>query len=166
MATAAQRSHALAIMQLLLAHQAQVHYPPNDVRGPLDVSTIRLSEQQLTTLLQHGGQVQMDCSESVELIFRLSGLLDPSGLGYAYPGTTWTMLAQLPHYTNPKIAKVAALVVFSNPAHVAIVMKPDPVHGDPALFSQGSEPGPFDVLLSDEARLHDGPVTFLSVARL
>jgi hypothetical protein len=101
MATAAQRIHLHALMELLMAHEPRVHYPPHDVRTAADLATFKLTEQQLDRLLATGGSIQADCSEMVTELCRWAGLADPNGLNYRYAGYTGTMLATLPHYDNP-----------------------------------------------------------------
>ena len=165
MATAAQRAHLLALMQLLIGYEPQVHYPPHDVRTAADLATFKLTEQQLDRLLATGGSIQADCSEMVTELCRWAGLADPNGLNYAYAGYTGTMLAQLPHYDNPASALVGALVVFGpgTGEHVCMVIEPG---ADPLLFSHGQEAGPFAIRLSAERAAHHPPVTFLSIANL
>lgn len=154
------------LMLLLIAHEPQVHYPPHDVRGALDLATFRMSEQQLERVLEHGGQVQADCSELVTEICRWAGTKDPSGLGYHYPGTTWSMGAHLPHYADGRKALTGALALFMQPAHVCMVLEPDSKKGNPFLFSHGQERGPLKIRLSEERKYHPGPVVFLSIAGL
>ena len=165
MATAAQRTHLHALAELLIAREPQVDYPPHDVRTAADLATFKLTEQQLHNLLERGGHIQADCSEMVTELCRWAGLADPNGLNYSYAGYTGTMLAHLPHYTNPQQAKVGALVVFGpgTGEHVCMVMTPG---ADPVLFSHGQEAGPIAIPLSDERRAHNPPVTFLSIASL
>jgi hypothetical protein len=164
-ATAAQRSHLHALMDLLLRHEPQVHYPPHDVRGPADARTFHLSEQELEHVLASGGGVTMDCSEAVTELCRWAGLRDPNGLGYRYAGYTGTLLAHLPHYADPRAAYVGAIVVFGpgSGQHAAMVYERG---ADPLLWSHGCEGGPLLVRLSEERRLHSPPVTFLSIAQL
>lgn len=155
-------------MRLLVSHEPQIHYPPHDVRGALDLRTFALHEQAMETLLRHGGQLQADCSEMVTELCRWAGLADPNGLHYARPGFTGTMLAHLPHYTDPAKAAVGALVVFGPGTgdHVCMVLEPDHSKRDPLLFSHGQERGPLKVRLRSEAAAHRHPVTFLSIADL
>jgi hypothetical protein len=109
-----------------------------------------------------------DCSGCVTCIYKWAGLKDPNGLGYKHGGYTGTMLAHLPHYANPKRARVGALVVFG-PAtgeHVAMVDTADKVNGDPLLFSHGARGLTGPIRLHREKRFHDPPVTFLDVSGL
>lgn len=168
MATAAQRTHLAALMQLLLANEPRIHYQQ---RRPM--LTPRIYEQQAVDLFAAGGSVSSDCSETVTWLCKMAGLQDPNGLSYNGQGFTGTLLSSLPHYVDPADANVGALVVWSDPRHpqgnhVAMVLTPG---RDPWLFSHGSENGPKRVRLSAETaaqeRVHAGTSTiFLSVARL
>jgi hypothetical protein len=163
-ATAAQRTHLHALVELLHGHAGQLDYPPHDIRGPADARTFTLTEQQMEHVLTDGGRLTADCSEMVTELLRWVGCADPNGLGYRYAGYTGTMLTHLPHYTDPKAAKVGALCVFGpgTGEHVAMVYEPGP---DPLLASHG-RPG-FDLIrLSLERQYHAPPVTFLSIAHL
>lgn len=166
--TDAQRAKLAELMRLLLAHEPLVDYPINDVRGILDAQTFRLTEHGVRSRFQRGAHIMADCSEMVTCLCLWSGLRDPNGLGYGHAGYTGTMLAHLPHYTNARQARIGALAVFG-PAtgdHVAMVLEPDFVHGDPLLFSHGFEGGPIAVRLSHERAQHRAPVTLLSIAGL
>ncbi len=167
MATAAQRVHLSALIELLHAHAAQLDYPPHDIRGPLDSRTFTLTEQQAEHVLTSGGRLQADCSEMVTELLRWVGCADPNGLGYRYAGYTGTMLGHLPHYLNAKAALVGALAVYGPGTgdHVSMVYKPDATHGDPLMASHGRSG--FDLLRLDvERSWHRPPVTFLSIAAL
>jgi hypothetical protein len=159
-ATKAQRQHLHALMKFLIAKEPQVHY--QEFRP---MRTIKLSEQQLDQLLEHGGSVTMDCSEAVTCLCKWAGLQDPNGLHYDGDGYTGTLLAHLPHYSNPSNAMTGAIVVFG-PAtgeHACMVIDPG---DDPVLFSHGTERGPIAIKLSEEKKFHHAPVTFLSIAQL
>lgn len=164
MATPAQRAHLLQLMHLLRDHRGQFLYPPHDIRGPLDAATFRLTEQQLEHVLSAGGKITADCSEAVTELCRWAGLSDPNGLGYRYAGYTGTMLAHLPHYSDPKYAGVGALVIYGPGTgdHVSMVMEPG---GDPLLWSHGRNG--LDIWrLSVQRSFHRPPVTFCSIAHL
>lgn len=168
MATAPQRTHLAALQRMLLANEPLIHY-----RQLRPMQTKGIYEQQAVDLFARGGTVSSDCSETVTWLCRMAGLQDPNGMNYNGLGYTGTLLAHLPHYTDPTDANVGALVVWSdrnhpNGNHVAMVLTPGQ---DPWLFSHGSEAGPKRVRLSSETaaqeRLHPGTTTtFLSVARL
>lgn len=164
MATKAQRAHLHALMQLLEAHGSQVLYPAGDVRTAADLSTFKLTEQELEQLLLAGRTIQGDCSEVATELCRWAGLADPNGLGYRYPGYTGTMLSHLPHYSEPHAAQIGALCVFGpgTGEHVCTVYTPG---DDPLLFSHGA-PGVRLLPLSTERQYHRSPVTFLSIAHL
>lgn len=147
-------------MRYLLTHERQVHYA--QVR-PMD--TTRISEARLHAILSAGGGISMDCSEAVTALCKWAGLHDPNGNHYNGLGFTGTLLDHLPHYTDPRIARIGALVVFGpgNGDHVAMVMQRG---ADPLLFSHGSEGGPRRVRYSIERSVHRKPATFLSIAAL
>jgi hypothetical protein len=165
MATTAQRAHIHNLLTYLSGRHLQVRYPPHDVRGALDLRTFKLTEQQLFHLMDYGGEIQADCSELATEVCRWAGLADPNGLGYRYAGYTGTMLAHLPHYTDPKRALVGALVVFGpgTGEHVAQVYEPG---DDPLLVSHGIDRTVNKIPLSVERSYHKPPVTFCSIARL
>jgi hypothetical protein len=163
-ATDDQREHLGRLMALLIEHEPAVHY--RELR-PMQTGTIH-TEAQLVAALKTPSGVTMDCSEAVTLLCRLAGLRDPNRRGYDGSGFTGTMLATLPHYHDPKGAKVGALVVFGprEGEHVCMVLKPDHKGGNPHLFSLGGERGPIDITLKTERKYHRPPVTFLSIAGL
>src|SRR5437762_842516 len=145
MATAAQRQHLLSLADFLISRAGQVHYA--QIRP---MRTVHLHEQELDSLLAHGGAITMDCSEAVTCLCKWAGLHDPNGLGYDGAGYTGTLLGHLPHYTDPRQANVGALVVFGPPPgdHVAMVLERG--KANPALFSHGSEAGPLRIPLAVE----------------
>jgi hypothetical protein len=69
-------------------------------------------------------------------------------------------VSALGHYTDPRKAHTAALVIYQNPAHVSMVLE---AGADPILFSHGSQDGPIKVPLSDERTWHSGTVTFMDI---
>lgn len=160
MATNAQRAHLRALMLYLLEHEPQVHY-----RQARPMDTVRWSESHLHAVIAAGGGVWMDCSEAATALCKWAGLRDPNGRQYDGLGFTGTLLANLPHYTDPARARVGALVVFG-PApgeHVATVLWPG---ADPLLWSHGGESGPRRVRFSVARAAHRRPATFLSIAGL
>jgi hypothetical protein len=156
MATAAQRLHLRTLMGYLLAHKGAVHYPPHDHR------TRRASEIQTETELRESivaGTFVFDCSQTVEILCVVVGLHWTRPMVNGYTGT---LLANLPHYTNPAGAGVGALCVVGpgTGEHVWMVA----AHGDDPLFwGNGSESGPDEIRYSQESRR---PRTFLSIAHL
>jgi hypothetical protein len=156
MATTVQRDHLRSLMGYLLAHKAAVHYPPNDVR------IRRASEIQNETELRQAivaGHFVYDCSQTVEILCVVVGLHWPRPMVNGYTGT---MLAGLPHYTNPANAGLGALCVVGpgTGEHVWMVAAPS---ADPLLWGNGSEAGPDEIRYSQESRR---PRTFLSIAHL
>ncbi len=153
------------LMDLLLQHEEQVNYPLHDIRGPKCAATFRLSEPGLRSKLKLGGHIQFDCSQAVTQICKWTGLDDPNGLNYAWPGYTGTLLAHLSHYSRAQSAGVGALVVYG-PAtgeHVSMVYEPG---SDPLLWSHGFDGGPVLIRLSQQRQYHRSPVTFLNISRL
>jgi len=168
MTTPAQRSKLHAAMLWTLAHAAQIHYPPNDVRHNNHVAGPISNLAQLQQAVLAPAALTIDCSQGVTVLCHAAGLTDPNGLGYSYDGYTGTLLEHLPHYSNPADAYVGAIVVFGpgTGEHAAMVLTPDPVHGNPLLWSHGDEAGPGKTLLHTEASFHAPPVTMLSIAGL
>lgn len=160
MALPHQREHLAASMRMLLRYEPLIGY--TQLRP---MRTRRLLEQDAWDLLDGGGRLRMDCSETVTLLCRWGGLADPNGQGYNGTGYTGTMLANLPHYDDPKGAATGALVVYGPGVgeHVSMVLEPG---ADPLLFSHGSDAGPRLVKLSLERTWHQPPVRFLSIAKL
>lgn len=167
--THADRQRLHSIMETLIRHKAQLDYPLHDVRGAKDAATFHLTWAEAQAKLTAGDHLMFDCSGCVTCIDKWAGgLKDPNGLAYQHEGYTGTMLRHLPHYTDPKLARVGALVVFG-PAtgeHVAMVLAPDSQRGDPELFSHGARGLSGPILLSAERRFHDPPVTLLNVSSL
>jgi hypothetical protein len=153
MATPAQRSRLVALMDALIAERAEIHYA-------------QIRPMRTIHLTRPAYPMTMDCSEAVTCLCKWAGLKDPNGLHYNGSGYTGTMLDHLPHYHNPANANAGALVVFGpgTGEHVGMVLEPD--HRNPLLFSHGSEAGPVAIRLHDEAQYHAPPVTFLSIAAL
>jgi hypothetical protein len=147
-------------MEYLLTKEPRIHYAQ---RRPM--RTIHFSEQQLVSLLNHGGAITMDCSEAVTCLCKWAGLHDPNGFHYNGSGYTGTLLANLRHYSDPSAAQVGALVVYGPGGghHVSMVMEPG---HDPLLWSHGREAGPNTIRLSTQRRQQPAPATFLSIARL
>jgi hypothetical protein len=116
----------------------------------------------------------MDCSESVTLLCRLSGLRDPNGNHYDGEGYTGTLLeygkSRDAWYSNPDNAGIGAMVVLgitnATPGgkHVCAVRRKGT---NPLLFSMGCEIDPayysYDVMRQTFAG--EG-YTFLSIANL
>jgi hypothetical protein len=156
----------LAVMDYLYKHRAQLDYPPGDQRTNRDAVSWHLTEQQAEHVLEHGGRMQLDCSEAAPWVLKCSGCWH-----WSQPYYTGTHLDLLPVYENPKAAGVGALVIFGPGTghHEAIVHTADPVKGNPLLASHG-RPG-YDLVrlrdmqASQTAAGHPG-VRFCSIAHL
>jgi hypothetical protein len=161
--TPTQRSHLHSLMGYLLYHRAQVHYPTGDVRTETIHALATMDE--LEQRVGRPGGLTIDCSQSVTMLCHVAGLSDPNGHGYRDDGYTGTLLAHLPHYTNPKAAMVGALVVFGpgTGKHVAMVYTPG---SNPVCWSHGQESDPKLYPLSALRAALPAPVTFLSIAGL
>jgi hypothetical protein len=147
-------------MAYTYAERALIHYAQ---QRPMDC--VWLTEAQLRAKFNAGQSISLDCSEGVTCLCKWAGLRDPNGNHYNGSGYTGTLLAHLPHYADPRKAKVGALCVFGpgNGDHVAMVMEPG---NDPLMWSHGSESGPIKVRFSVERSYHRKPATFLSIAAL
>lgn len=167
---AARARHYLAlVMDMLVAHKAAVHY---DHRGIRPQTTRHITnEAQLIKALQAKGGITLDCSETIDLTFRVADLGDPSGFGWNGLGNTDSFMHHLAHYFEPHLALVGAIVIFGpegDSEHGCIVRRTatDRAGLDPELFSMGTEDGPNYIHLSVERQYHSGPVTFLNIQKL
>jgi hypothetical protein len=160
MASDAQRQHLRALMRYTLGHERQIHYA--QIRP---MRTVHLSEHDMRHRLDSGGALTMDCSEGVTCLCKWAGLHDPNGHGYDGTGYTGTLLAHLPHYSDPSKARTGALVVFGPGAgdHVCMVLEPG---RDPLLWSHGQERGPIAIRFSAEKAWQRRPATFLRIGEL
>ena len=157
MATHSERRHLHRLMLLLHDHAAQVHYPPGDVR------THRATEIQTEKALLRAladDKFEYDCSQVVEILWRIAGLKIPRALVNGFTGT----ILELPVYDDPAKARIGAACVFGpgTGEHVSMVMEPGP---DPLLCSHG-RPGVDLLRLSVERTWHEPPVRFCSIAHL
>lgn len=125
----------------------------------------KISLPTLHDIFATGKHIKSDCSETVTAVCKWAGLKDPNGRGYDGTGNSETMLSHLRNYKNARLARTGAIVHFVNPEHVAFVYKPSPILGNPTLWEHGA-PGIAIVKLSVEKQFHNGPVTFLSIAKL
>lgn len=160
--TGPQRQRAKTIAQLLNRYAWQCLYA--QVR-PMQTRSLTLKS--LTSLLENGKDIEMDCSEAVTLIFRLAGFQDPNGLGYNGQGYTGTMLQHLPHFTDWAQVHVGTLIVFGagTGTHVVMVVKPN--GQNPLVYSHGSHARGAIWDLNTERQYHQGePITLLAVAGL
>lgn len=159
MASTAQRHHVASLWHWLIDHQALIGYSQGSHRWDI----VRLYERDVITAFAEGGSFSPDCSSLATAVCKWAGLKDPNGQTPPYTaGFTGTMLATLPHYTDPEAANIGALVVWRSQAkpdghHVAQVIAPGK---DPLCGSHGSAAGPLAVRLSAETeaqkRMH-GP---------
>jgi hypothetical protein len=159
-----QRAEMGRLMDLLVRRKRKVHYAQVRPMVTRLIHTVR----QLRAALRRRAGLTMDCSESVTLVCRLSGLRDPNGLNYDGEGFTGTLLgnANLEHYSDPHRARTGALWVVGagTGEHVCMVRHPG---DDPVLFSHGTEADPTYYPLSVMIAAFPGqPWTFLSIANL
>lgn len=168
MATLAQRQHVKRLCDVFAAHAHLLLYPPGDVRQAQDSRDWHLSEHQLEVLLEHGDMIMLDCSESASWWFKCAGLWPFSQAGFT--GTWFDWLGRHA-YTDAKLALLAAPVIFGRyPGHhMGVVVKPDPVKGNPLIAGHG-RPGfdirPLSELAASQAGSGHPGVTFLSIAGL
>lgn len=169
--TNAQRKHARDLMDMFNAHPSQMLYPPHDQRNGIEAYDWTLNEAQLTTLLLNGHTLELDCSDSSSLIYRLSGSW-PMSRGPGYTGT-WLQLG-LSRYVDGKIAGLAAPVIFGidtkpDGHHMGLVHTPDPKDGNPLVSEHGSTGWAFtrlhDIIARQTREGYPG-YTFLNVSRL
>ena len=177
--TGPQRLHARAIMDELYRLRGRFGYPPGDQRDNRDGWSWHLSETEMLRALEgldHGELPQLDCSETWSWVLRCCGVWH-----WSAPGWTGSHLATIrPVYFDARQAGIAAGVVFGgyphptleDPAtghHEAMVHTPDPVNGNPLLYSHGHAGGDLarlhDMAAEQAASGHPG-VRFLSVAHL
>ncbi len=169
MATSLQRQHLKGLCLWFIANEPLLGYS----QGPRRMELVKLTEQQIADAFARKAVFEADCSGFATALCKLAGLADPNGRNYDGSGFTGTMLATLPHYTDPAAANVGALVVFSHPGvptgdHVATVIGPGK---DPWLCSHGSESGPKRIRLSTELAAQRAAhglstATFLNVSDL
>lgn len=166
MATDAQRTHVLHVLDYFHSHASHLLYPPQDIRTWRDNECWHWSEQTLDHVLAGGGYWQGDCSEFCPYALKCAGLWR-----WSSPGATATHLELLPVYLDPKQAFIGAIVVFGPGGghHEAIVHTPDHRNGNPLLASHG-RPG-FDLvklrdLEAEQTRAGYPGVRLLSIAHL
>jgi hypothetical protein len=162
-ATEAQRHHAVAVMDYMHAHAGQLDYPPGDQRTSRDNISWHLTENALHHVLDTGGRWQGDCSEYASFILKLAGLWHWASPGYT--GSHLVLLSQ--HYTNGKLARPGALVIFGEGTghHEAVVHTADKQRGDPLCSSHG-RPGLQLLAVSEIAAGQPPGVRYLSIAHL
>lgn len=166
MANQAQRNELVALMNWCWEKKALITYPPNDVRTTT-IHEIR-TVNELKTRVENG--LQVDCSQMVTALLLAVGCKNPNGGDT--DGYTGTLLSNLPHYSDPRGAYSGALVVFGPGTghHVAMVLHRDTVHGNPVIFSHGSNEGPDIEALSVERAVQNNwgypGIRMLSIADL
>lgn len=152
------------ICWLLVNHKDKVLYA--EVR-PMRTNSIK-STKELKKRLKDG-TITCDCTEAITMIFRLAGAKDPNGSNYNGQGFTGTMLDHLPHFKKSiSGAKTGAILIFGagDGTHGCIVMS-DAKGGNPWVFSNGSDAGPYRIRLSSEKTAHVGePITLLGIQSL
>lgn len=161
MITTAQRATMLHLMNYLIVHRGQVHYPSGDIRRER-VGTIAHPADIYARVGRPQGWT-VDCSQMAEAIVRAVGVHLPFRDGF-----TGSFLEHLPHYADGRGAYIGGPVVFGPGTghHMALVHTRDPKHGNPLLFSHGQEADPRLIFLAQEAAYQPHPVTFCSIAKL
>lgn len=157
-----QRDNLARMANFLIGEAARIDYVQ---RRPMQLT--RLSFAEVERILRSGGRITGDCSESVTALFKWAGCKDPNGNNYNGSGFTGTMLAHLPHYSDPARAHVGALCVWGGGSgeHVAMVIQRN--GSNPIMFSHGGTIGPLRISLDVESSFHRGvPRTFLDVGHL
>lgn len=106
----------------------------------------------------------VDCSGFVTCAYKPAGASDPNGNDYNGDGFTGTLLAHLEHIDRTEL-QAGDLIVFGPGSgdHVVVVVQ---AGANPLLVSHGTEGGPAQLTLSQEASYHRQPVTFLRGAGL
>jgi hypothetical protein len=165
MATQAQRDELAVLMDWLVAHREHVHYPPviggviKRQESVADITSVR--ELQLRVLRTRGWTV--DCSQSVIGLLLAVGCEVPQPDGY-----TGTLLDDLPGFTDARASRTGGLVVYGPGTghHVTMTRHADPHYGNPAQWSQGSEPDPHVVSMLTEAAWQPHGIRLLSITGL
>lgn len=163
--TTHQRDELAALMDWSVAHAALIHYPPI-VHGRIirtqSVGHLTSPSAYRAQVLSRAGAV-WDCSQNVY------ALLLAIGCRVRFPeGATGSLLAELPHYSDPRAAFIGAVCVLGPGAgdHAMMTRHRDTHRGNPLQYSQGGESDPRFVPLATEAEYHRPPVTMLSIAHL
>lgn len=145
----------------LYAHRGLMAY--REVR-PFRVRT----RAQTDELFAHRQAVpDLDCSAAIITLYHWAHASDPSGEHFSGSGNTETMLAHLPHYTDPHKAHKGAIAIFNadrslGVQHACMVIGPA---ADPMLFSHGG-PGVDEMRLSAMQTGFSGHTVFLDVSGL
>lgn len=162
--TTAQRKAALALMDYLVVHRGQVHYPFQDKRVET-VGSIKSWTDIHERVTRPGGWT-VDCSQMCEAILRAVGCYLPFTNGFT--GSFLEHPSVLPHYFDGRNAYPGAVVVFGPGTghHMAMVHTRDATHGNPLLFSHGQESDPRLIHLALEQAGQPHPATFCSVAKI
>ncbi len=160
------RMIAVGIMDILVAKTADVHYQKFRPMRTMDIAGVRQLLSQLA-----GAGIRTDCSETVTLIFHLSGFKDPNGRGYDGIGNTDIMAHYLPHFAGPASANPCSILVLNADRdlaeqHVCVVHTADHAHGDPLLFSHGGEADPRFIRWSSIKPGFPGRAVWLSILGL
>ncbi len=158
--TNTQRAALVANAQWLYSWSDEIGY---DQARPFPL----LDKAALIRAFSAGQTISWDCSGFIVQTYYLTGANDPSGYHYTGDGNTETMLAHLPHYTNPINAHPGALVIFGADQpladqHVCMVLEQG---SNPMLVSHGG-PGVKILTLNAEQAAHTGATCFLDVSSL
>lgn len=157
--TQAQRAHIGQLLDHLVEQHYLIRYPAHDVRTR-HASAIR-TEAQFERAIA-AGDFEYDCSQTAEIVCVVAGLAWPTMMMNGYTGT---ILAHLPHYSDPSVAGIGALCVLG-PGHGDHVVQVRHPGGNPTVFSHGADRQAHYVSLSVEKTYHRPPATFCSIAGL
>lgn len=138
-----QRYHLRALMERFVDHRADVGY-----LALRPMANLHFYEGDWVSFFKSGAKHEMDCSEAVTCLSKMSGLKDPTGFGYSGSGNSATMFQHLSHFTNPLHTMTGSIVTFGSggASHVAMVYQGG--QADPVLWSHGTAAGPEFVSLS------------------
>jgi hypothetical protein len=163
------RARLVAIDEFWEAHADLIDYV--EVRDATDImSTHGLSQAEVQAMFLRGEHIAMDCSEAFTTSCRWAGLPDPNGPEFNYNGygNTTTIAAFLAAIQIASTLDGDAIMFMPPPEGLAhVTQKVGGSGGDPLVFSNGSEAGPYIFPLSDEAPAHPGQAVIgFSIAKL
>lgn len=142
-----------------VAHEPQIHYA--EVRPIPQVKHLVLPKLPFTT----------DCSGFTTMAFQYAGAADPNGNNYNGEGYTGTLLGHLKHIPI-SLVKPGDVVIYGCKSiktghHAAVVIAVhSATHAGIVTVSHGSESGPMEITVAEEAKYQpdgDSGVVFLEM---